>query len=585
MSKRRGRRTRKRIPISLIVVVAIVAVIAIAVTIFLQKKNAPSTETVNLKEYYRLAARTETNSDGETIQIAEAGEDEAAIVMDNEILNDRGIVRDGEAYLKYSFVKREIDPRFYYDSVNDWVLVTNALQTVSAVIGESDYTLDGESASFDHAVALWKGESLYLSQEFVDRFSSARTAYFEDPSRIVVETKTGTVKKAEISQNTQIRENGGSKSSIVTDIPEGTEVTILDEIEGWTKIIDSRGFPGYVTSGSVVNIHEETLENDYEEPDYTHIDVGEPINMVWHGVFYYGQDMEITYLGAGMTGVNVVSPRWYNMSVTDTYVELLSSPDYMAYAHDQGWKVWGMVTDDLVETEFVMDVLMDTNKRQTFIQTVIADATLEGLDGLNVDFEKITDDFGDDFIEFIRELSIECRKAGIVLSVDNYTPYNYNACFHIDQQSQCCDYVLVMAYDHYVGTDEIGPNSSVDFLQEVMDVTVPQVDATRLIIGLPFYSRYWMPGEDGEMAGTVYSMGDAKTLLEAYGAEKKWNAEYGMYESKFDMDGTEVRAWLEDADSIKAKLDFLKNYSIAGVSWWNLGQQTDDVWEVISKYY
>lgn len=585
MAKRRGRRTRKKFPVWLVVILVIAAVLVVGVTLYLQKKNAPSTQTVDLRSYYKLAARTVTNDDGEATEIAEAAEDETAIVMNNEILDDRGLLRDGEVYLKYSFVKRRIDSRFYYDSINDWVLVTNALQTVQTVIGEKDYTIDGESASFEHPAAVWKGESLYLSREFVDKFSSAKISSFSDPARIVVNNKTGAVKKAEISKDTQIRENGGNKSGIVTDIPAGTSVTVLDEIEGWTKIMDERGYPGYVSSSAVTNIHDETMTSDYDEPEYTHITMKDPINMVWHGVFYFGQDMEIYNLGANMTGVNVVSPRWFNMDLSEDYVELLSNPEYMTFAHEQGWKVWGMVTDDLLDTESVMSILMNTYHRQTFIQAVMADATLEGLDGLNVDFEKINDDFGDDYIEFIRELSIECRKAGMVLSVDNYTPYSYNAAYHVDQQSQCCDYIVIMAYDHYVGSDEIGPNSSVDFLQEVMDVTLPQVDQTRLIIGLPFYSRYWTTGSDGSINGDVYSMYDAKEILETYGAEKKWSDIFGMTEATFETEAGQVHAWLEDADSIKAKLKFLKNYPIAGVSWWNLGQQTDDVWEVISKYY
>ncbi len=45
-----------------------------------------------------------------------------------------------------------------------------------------------------------------------------------------------------------------------------------------------------------------------------------------------------------------------------------------------------------------------------------------GIDGINVDFEKISKDCGVHYIQFIRELSVKCRQNGIVLSVDNYVP-------------------------------------------------------------------------------------------------------------------------------------------------------------------
>ena len=42
--------------------------------------------------------------------------------------------------------------------------------------------------------------------------------------------------------------------------------------------------------------------------------------------------------------------------------------------------------------------------------------------------------------------------------------------------------------------------------------------------------------------------------------------------------------WLEDAQSIGVKLNVMKKYNLAGVAAWRLGQETPDIWDVITEY-
>ena len=70
-----------------------------------------------------------------------------------------------------------------------------------------------------------------------------------------------------------------------------------------------------------------------------------------------------------------------------------------------------------------------------------------GIDGINVDFEKISKDCGVHYIQFIRELSVKCRQNGIVLSVDNYVPKGYNQQYNRKEQGVMADYVIIMGYD------------------------------------------------------------------------------------------------------------------------------------------
>ena len=78
---------------------------------------------------------------------------------------------------------------------------------------------------------------------------------------------------------------------------------------------------------------------------------------------------------------------------------------------------------------------------------MIADAKKYGFDGINIDFESLTQDNAPHFIQFIRELSVSCRNNKIVLSVDVPIPASYNMYYERDELAEVVDYVINMGYD------------------------------------------------------------------------------------------------------------------------------------------
>lgn len=85
------------------------------------------------------------------------------------------------------------------------------------------------------------------------------------------------------------------------------------------------------------------------------------------------------------------------------------------------------------------------------VKNLIAEAIRYDLDGINIDFENVKKDSGEDFIQFVRELGIMCRNNGVVLSIDNYPPAGgISAYYNRKEQAEVADYVITMSYDeHY----------------------------------------------------------------------------------------------------------------------------------------
>ena len=103
--------------------------------------------------------------------------------------------------------------------------------------------------------------------------------------------------------------------------------------------------------------------------------------------------------------------------------------EYVNYAHQSNLDVWAVLRDfhgGISSYDETYAVLSYTSKRENLINQVIGAALQSGIDGINLDFELISAECGEHYIQFVREMSVKCRQNGLVFSVDNYVPMPYN---------------------------------------------------------------------------------------------------------------------------------------------------------------
>ena len=228
--------------------------------------------------------------------------------------------------------------------------------------------------------------------------------------------------------------------------------------------------------------------------------------------------------------------------------------------------------------------LSSTTTRGKLIDGLMSEVLSCGADGINVDFELISTDCGEHFIEFIRELSISCRKNGIVLSVDNYVPRGDT--HHYDRQEQgiVADYVVIMGYDeHYAGSSEAGSVASIDFVEDGIERTVEQVPANKVINAIPFYTRIWETA-GGKLSSQAVDMSVAEEYVRDHNIAVEWDEETCQNYGEYTEGGSLFQIWLEDASSIEVKLNIMEKYQIGGVASWRLGYEKPEIWDVIGAY-
>lgn len=246
--------------------------------------------------------------------------------------------------------------------------------------------------------------------------------------------------------------------------------------------------------------------------------------------------------------------------------------------HNKGIEVWAVV-DNFTNTVNTANVVNVTSNRTRLIDNLISSALSYGIDGINVDFESVSAEAASGYIQFLRELSIACHKNNLVLSADNMYLLNYSRA----KQGEVVDYVIIMGYDeHVAAADGVGPNASIGFTKSGIEKTISEVPSSKVINGIPFYSRLWVAS--GDIKNIPYGMQEIENYLNEKGISKTWDEETCSNVAQFTLDGVNYAVWIEDAQSISAKLTAMDSYNLAGVAGWRLGQEKAEVWNEINAY-
>lgn len=566
---------KKMIP----VIVAIVLIILIAAVGFgakLLERYSYSKERADLTEYFGIQE-----------------DNDAAIILQDELIEEHAKIFDNRCYFDIATVHKYFNDRFYEDKTEGILVFTTPDSYLTTTIGDSafvnyDAMFAETGGNMDYVISRYEGDVLYVAADFVQQYSNFTYELFTEPNHMQVYTEWGERPTSDITKDTQVRYQGGIKSDILTDVSEGDTVVILEEMENWTKVKTQDSFIGYVENKRLGRRMMEIMvpPTDYVEPVYESNTRDFKINLGWHVIGGVDGNVTLDSVVAQTKGLNVISPTWFRLTDNEGGFSSFASADYVEKAHGMGLEVWALVSN--VETESadvdMYELLSRTSSRWNLIRNLIATAQEYNLDGINIDFENISLDAGEPFIQFIRELSVPCREYGIVLSVDNYVPMGHTDHYDRAEQGVVADYVIIMGYDeHYAGSDEAGSVASINFVEKGIENTVAEVPAEKVINGIPFYTRIWKSGPEG-LSSEAVTMGMAQEFVENHSIAVRWDETTCQNYGEVQEGDTLYQVWLEDADSIRVKLNIMQNYDIAGVAEWRLGHESENVWDVIEEY-
>lgn len=568
------------------VIIALVLIIIIGGVAFggkLIDKYSYSKELADLDEYYGVTNGAGLEADGNL-----------AIVLQDEMIEEQAVVRDGMVYFDQNMVRDFFNDTFYVDAGEQKLLFTTATDTKMALFGEKGY-YDGEGAhQTDYVVCYAAEDKVYIAAEYARKFANFSYERFDRHLQLYTEWGVATIYT--IGKNTQLRVQGGIKSPILRELAAGEKVELVEEMESWSKVKTSDSMIGYVENKRLTNLDTEveTPVTDYVQEEYTSVSMEGRVNLGWHAIGGAGGNDTLADMVKEGKGINVIAPTWFSLKDSDGELfRSYASAKYVERAHGYGLKVWG-VWDDFnyrLDNQTQVDsygILSSTTRRQAMAQNMVDTAMELGLDGINIDFEELTDEARPHFNQFLRELSVLCRKNGLVLSVDDKVPLNSLNTQRFDIQGLVVDYVIMMGYDeHWGGCQEAGSVASMEFVTGGLDRILEHVPAKKVINALPFYTRLWKT-EGTAVTDTAIPVRNVEECLKNYGKTlemAEWDEALCQNYIEWQGDNnTLYQMWIEDTESLRVKLNAMGARNIGGVAVWRLGFGTKAAWELTAAY-
>lgn len=503
---------------------------------------------------------------------------QVALLLDNELQEEKGIYEDGQVYLPVGWVNEYLNQRFYWDEGEK--LLVYALPE-SIVYADED--AQGEKGPLFKVT----DDGMYLSLGLVVNYTDIRTRSFATSQikRVFIDTLWEPYDTAEVKKAGHVREKGGVKSPILTELEQGEQVDVLETMEKWSRVRTEDGYIGYIENRRLDGREQVTPESSFEAPVYTSISMDEKVRLGFHQVTRQEANNTLESYVSVTKDMNVIVPTWFNVISDDGTYNSLASKEYVDKAHEMGLQVWAMVenvsTQESVKNLNTKTLMSSTSTRRKLIENLMKEADTYGFDGFNLDFESLKAEAGPHYVQFIREMSVSCRQKGLVLSVDNYVPSPYSAFYNRREQGIVADYVIVMGYDeHYAGGDA-GSVASISYVKDGIENTLKEVPKEKVINAVPFYTRVWTVNE-GKTTSKAYGIADARQWVADNHVDLTWDQELGQFYGSTVNGNGEQYIWMEDEKSMALKIGLVKDFDLAGVACWKLGFESSDIWDIVS---
>lgn len=540
-----------------------IGLLAVAV-LCLGYRYLPGRKWMTLEEYYGAAANR------------------AALIWNTETLKEQGLLAQGTVYLPLSLVQ-QMNSRYYWDGST--LLYTTTEETASYV-PESTYHLeDGQVVADGKTGCLRQSDQLWVALWLVERYTDVTATLFTEPDRLWLwSDETGTREQAAVRSDCAIRYRAGIKSPILAQAKKGEQLLVVEDtaVPGWVQVQNAQGITGYVKKKKL-GAHTPYLPKvvrHMQGHTGPNLSIEVPIRMAWHQNLEDSGVAELPGILQRSSGMTVISPSWFTLNDAEGHFINRASAEYTRMAHEAGLQVWPMV-DNLNLPVDSFRLLSSTRYRTQLMEGLIQAVTEAEADGINVDFESLSEACGVHFLQFIRELSVACHKKGLVLSVDNYAPQSGTWYYNRKEQAVYSDYLVVMAYDeHWNGGGEAGSTASYPFTEQAVTETLEEVPAEQLILAIPFYTRLWKA--DG--SSTAIGAARLQALLAEWQAEPVWSETERQYVCSGTLEEEAVSVWIEDLDTLEWRLELAKQYQLAGVSGWKAGMEQEEAWDLMQAY-
>ena len=375
----------------------------------------------------------------------------------------------------------------------------------------------------------------------------------------------------------------GQKGERLRDLEEGEKLRLFSENGKDYRIRTQDGLIGYGEKDAVTSYAEKTEQKKaFTAVRQTPQQYG-PINITFEYVGKYSSNPDLDK-ETKIKGLDVLCPTWFSLN-ENAVVTNDASIRYTRDAHEMGYRVWGVLRNGF-EPERTHKLLADEGLKERAIANVALYAAFYELDGINIDFENVYKKDQKQLSDFLRALDAALTRQGVTLSIDAAPPWGSDQwSLFLDRSvaANTADYVILMAYDeHYANSPESGSVASLGWTEQAVVQSLTMIPPEKLVLGVPLYTRVWTETTDSSGKVTVTSkaigMKDQESVLLGKDPEYLFDEKAGQMTASYEEAGAVKRIWLENEESMKARMQLIRKYKLTGLASWRRGFESESFW-------
>lgn len=248
----------------------------------------------------------------------------------------------------------------------------------------------------------------------------------------------------------------------------------------------------------------------------------------------------------------------------------------------------GQFSDELASIILTNPALQDK-----LITEIITKSQALAASDVHFDLEFIPPRLKADYLVFLQKAKNRLNKVGLLMSVALapkisstqigpwYEAHDYPGI------GQIADFVVLMTYEWGYSAGPPMPVSPLPEVREVVEYALSVMPKEKIMLGQNLYGYDWtLPYiEGGEYAKSLSSL-EAVDLARGVKASIKFNeVSKAPYFNYYDGQKKEHIVWFEDARSIQAKFDLIKELGLRGISYWKIGFAFPQNWLLLADNF
>ena len=511
----------------------------------------------------------------------------------NLIINNRNVtsnlkneimIKDNMIYLSKQDIANFFDKYIYEEEETNQIITTYDKKIAEIGFEENTININGSDKTI-RAHAEKENEIIYLPISEMTEVYGIEIEYLPDTKVVTMDSIDREQKKAILSSDVAVKSSTNFIAKTVDRVKKGDDVIVISSENGNSRIRTKNGKIGYVKSNKLTN--EITVREDMEEEKQ----VTGKINLTWDYFSQYASAPDRS--GQTIEGVNVVSPSFFYIDEDGDLRENVGEEgeNYIEWAHNNGYKVWPMISNAEAATEsldITSNIMNSYEKRKELIEDIVNVCVKYKIDGINVDFENMKQEDKDMYSRFIIELTPRLKEIGLVTSVDVTAPdggETWSLCFDRHVIGDVADYIVFMAYDQYgVSSTKAGTTAGYNWVELSLNkfLQTEEIEPEKIILAIPLYTRVWTTDSNGKVTSKTVDMKDINEVIPE-GTNKTWDDELKQNYVEYTEGGNKKQIWIEDIDSLKAKISLITQNKLAGVASWRKGMETEEVWKMLKE--